>query len=566
MEGNAVVLIGRQNLGPIRVMTDEEHVEWARENEPVKKNALDKIHIDRTFVSRVLDLDSIQRKEMNWTRHSFNEMVRMSQREVSFSDDILVAGTGQKYQKEKRMFFQPDFRRVQRKMNSACILLEDILGVSPGHVILAGGAVSAAIWGYHAADADFFLIDVEDPEALIRDLCVMIEKMLRQRYIEEMGEDGEHVGHPMCLFARNQNVTTVYIDVEYHELGENSWKDLICFPAYKIQFIHRVYPTPMHVLGGFDIPSAYYDGHEIYTNFLGLISCSLGMIFVDPSRRSTSYSARLKKYSRRNMKIVMTNTCNKEVLEQKEKQTYFTPHFGLHIQPCKDIKIAIDKDDTFLVFGDHRGMNYHPKGGDYESEDASGNWKTANGLLAWNGKLDQMCWYGTSIEDVFDKPKIKCMRPFFRHQYCSRHIERRWITGTEIEEIYKKEKYGKMTQTLQILEEKIEKNRFKAEERAWRGVTYIRENPGRQWTSSINPIVENVRDYYHPMMMNILKIGLSDKIVTTVFLSWKKNLGVFSTIMFSRDVFRILMGMLRKANAYLILDELQRQRVRVLDK
>lgn len=589
MEGDAVVLLGRMEIATYQPATCKGQIKESKtgnyrqcKNAPLEGSEFCRRHggvevirpsgpkliVDRDFVAKVLDLDSVQRKDMNWTRHSFEEMTEMSQRDVSFGNDLLV--TEGNRSGEAHGNFAKNFKAAKQFMRSACICLDDILSFAPGHVILAGGAVSGALRGRTAEDADFFLIDVADPEALIRDLCKVVEDKLRRMFVDDMGvEFGEQVfvpEHPVCLFSRNQNVTTIYVPEEYgaDPLPEGHWKHLICYPSNKIQFIHRVYPTPMHVLGGFDIPSAYYDGTNIYTNFLGLVSCSLGVIFVDPSRRSTSYSSRLKKYSRRGRRIVMTNLCGEEVLKKKEEQKYFLTSHGLQIQPCLDVKVRVSNDNKFVAFCDDIAI-YHRQGGDYETDDVSGNWMSANALLAWKGKLDQMCWYGTTIEDVFDKPMIKCMIPRFERRFwggknAMKKI-RRWMQGTKfLAEVDGKTRMKKseLDRIMKPLDEKINLNWSRAMELARKGVTYIRDNPGRQWTSSINPIIDDVRNYYHPMMMNILKIGLSDEIVSVVFWGWKKNLGIFSRIMFVKDVFKMIMYWLRRANAYLLLNELKK--------
>ena len=64
---------------------------------------------------------------------------------------------------------------------------------------------------------------------------------------------------------------------------------------------------------------------------------------------------------------------------------------------------------------------------------------------------------------------------------------------------------------------------------------WITQDPGRQWTSSINPVVGNVKEYYGPRCIAPLQIGISPEIETLLRLARRSPGSEFSKL--SRDLF-----------------------------
>ena len=74
----------------------------------------------------------------------------------------------------------------------------------------------------------------------------------------------------------------------------------------KYQFIHRLYPTLESILGGFDLgPSMVaYDGVDIWATELGAWTYANNAMIIDISRRSTTFTKRITKYSWRNFRVI----------------------------------------------------------------------------------------------------------------------------------------------------------------------------------------------------------------------------------------------------------------------
>lgn len=530
------------------------------DREPVSPRRQKWLTIDRNFVAEMLDLDSVQRKDLSWTRHSFEEIVEMSQRSLQIKDDVITIQSY--FYPSAKLKLASQLEKVKTRLIKMCPYLQDILSFSPGKLIVAGGSIYSAVWGLKSPDVDFFLINVKNHESLIRDICEML--------IRKCKED-----QTPYVISRNQNVTTFYCDVEPspgEELDERYWKNLIT-NGFKFQFIHRVYPTPMHVLGGFDLPSAYYDGRNIYTNSLGLVCISQQLIFLDPSRRSTSYSSRLRKYAGRGARIILTNIGEKEAVAKFHEIRLWTEN-DVKIKFCADLKIHLIKGvkGTEHFYLPRRTWNSNV--GDYDSQEVNGNWKTANAFLALKGKIDQICWFGTKIEDVFDKPQIEYMLP---HEFWKRAQEPREgeppHSGVMPVSLLKKWTDIKCDGSRMYVPQSVFSEMFaKLESKVRTGihslrnlidskgnkpkVEYILENPGRQWTSSINPIVENVREYYNPMMQNFLKIGICDETFLDFRCAWQKGQSAFAGLLFPKVVLGMILTYMRRARAQHAFEEL----------
>ena len=70
-------------------------------------------------------------------------------------------------------------------------------------------------------------------------------------------------------------------------------------------------------------------------------------------------------------------------------------------------------------------------------------------------------------------------------------------------------------------------------------VTWITRNPGRQHTSSINPIFKDVREWYGEKNYTPFLIGIPVKIFTMIFSIWKKKKTYWYRL--PKDIFKMLM-------------------------
>ena len=509
--------------------------------------------LTREFVANLLEIDAVERKHQSWKKISLEDAyTQFGNLDVRVEDDLLSLNREKSCGCEK----------CEKPTNSTidfgffaqnyCPDIHTIMGIAKNKIILAGGALYRSFndikqFNYDISDADFFFVDIEDPEALIRRICFFLKAVHGNK----------------IFFVRNQNVTTVYITE--HDIDEDDTVPHILWVIdeirYKYQFIHRVYPSAMHVIGGFDLPSIFLDYNEMkfYTNTLGAFCIMTRLIIVDPSRRSLSYKSRILKYSKiMGCGIILTNF-NKPSYEKIIAVGKTLKGLRISINVCKDISVEIK--DPYRIASSLHGVTSNSS--DYEENDITENETilVANSLAAVRGKAEQVIWFSFDPKELFDNPQIQHSMPIFMNRI-DKKIAKGHIKPDRIKLNTKSmnrwglfsfdkdhpdcitmdlDKYDELKNRLQ---EKIKEVIFVAQGRS-KCINYIRNNPGRQWTSSLNPIYEDVRMYYHPLSSNIMTIGVSNEIFATIFLCWRGNLGVFKGIPYQRDVMNLLMENLR---------------------
>lgn len=194
------------------------------------------------------------------------------------------------------------------------------------------------------------------------------------------------------------------------------------------------------------------------------------------------------------------------------------------------------------------------------------NLEKANAIFAARGNIDAIIW--TSIE----QPDIKYDIP---HEFRSHITEkardtkyhtpqhlRRWfgyelaekmMQGYTLDYNYIEVNRGLFHKSCLELCARIKENIRIAREKADTGITIMIENPGRQWTSSYNPVVSDVRDYYHPSLLDgtvgtgPLIIGIPNDIYITLRAGHLDKGSTLSSL--SRDTFKLIMTALAKTIA-----------------
>lgn len=533
--------------------------------------------LNRELVKYLLTLDSIETKYQSWERVDMNgldRIVRIGQENIG-NDILFIPSRIRYYQLQKE-------DRIIEFLYNSFTLLPYIFDICGNKIVLAGGslfyATTNSLNDTSIDDVDLFFVNIDNEEQFLYNLLDKLSKIIIAKKYS-------------YVFSRNKHVTTLYVIP--HETDDIlTYKEIMShYNVNKYQFIHRNYESPMHVIGGFDIPSLYFDGHHIYTNRLGAFCCVNKIIIINIKKRSTSYSVRLSKYYLKyNTSLVLTNCTNKELND------YLIEHNPVHFKLCKDLyfhhnhhsnKNIRNSDQTYpfefnyILSG--AGYQYNQKS-DYESNIYSANYLTANALMAAKGKTDYICWYGKNIDTLFNNSHIDYILPVFLlvpHLYGHTIIINRWMNKKE-----RLQYTNILNKTITTATEEIEKNnviavlkmgvRSRIENTInnykptilWRtkndamvqyssnnSVSHIDEpliyqtNSSNMISGSINPIITNVSEYYHPAFQTKMYIGLSDKIVLTILLAWKKHIGVFETVSFNRDVFKLLMSYLNYANA-----------------
>ena len=167
-----------------------------------------------------------------------------------------------------------------------------------GKLALCGGFFSAP---FYTSDVDLFFYNCtpEEAQEIIEEACRMLPNFLRAK-IEEAGEDFENHYHHLrgisLDFNRCQDTSNIY-----YRHPAFRWSN-----ERKIQFIHRIYPSLAHIVGGFDVQASMiaFDGSKIVANCMGAWAFVNSTIVVDVSRCSTSFAHRIGKYRRRGHNII----------------------------------------------------------------------------------------------------------------------------------------------------------------------------------------------------------------------------------------------------------------------
>lgn len=438
------------------------------------------------------------------------------------------------------------------------ILLEKYFG----HLILCGGAFTENSWDCKTYDVDLFFYDCTVPEA---------EQILKEAVDAIVAFHADFT----IRVERKQHLTNVVVFEEADHI-------------HKYQFIHRIYPDIGSILGGFDLgPSMIaWDGVQIWATELGAWSIVNECMIIDISRRSTTFGKRILKYYHRGFRVVFPGFRNGKIFSNEpvdsriqklhtvmqqlnlklvreydydtnypiDEKGRYDPTLLYNALVVRDDKIYIKdlclyRDGRFCIGPVWSGKR---KDRDQVRKEQSdyGDWtyfegdfinRTNNSLLI-NGNLDPV----TAIFDMpakMERPKeiidrmlqnpnipylkqnklFDCWYDWMGQKQCRQLAE---FEHSGNPEQHREVLYLRMLQNLAICRERLKK------------ITWITKNPGRQWTSSINPAVINARDWYGEKYRHFI-IGVYEKVETLLRLARTDRSNVWSTV--PREIFNMIM-------------------------
>ena len=167
------------------------------------------------------------------------------------------------------------------------------------HLVVAGGAAAAPYYerNIEAGDVDFFLVGLDraDPAHETRlwkaaDTFVSVLRDVTQGEVfnEIFGPNAE-IREVAQMMSPGLLSLTIRV---YHDDGYGIKKSL------KYQLILRAYPSASALVHAFDIPSSctLYDGKTAFSTTLGAYAHRFRVNLINPAYRSTTYEARLVKY------------------------------------------------------------------------------------------------------------------------------------------------------------------------------------------------------------------------------------------------------------------------------
>jgi hypothetical protein len=186
----------------------------------------------------------------------------------------------------------PIAARVLRAVNA-----ED----APATVIAAGGAAASPYYesGIAAGDVDFFVVGVDpaDRAALWR-AAHGIVRTLRD-ITQDEGSPDLFPGYEPVELAQKMTPGLITLTLQLRS-NDNSWRNRRVLTR-KYQIILRAYPSESAVIHAFDVGSCCvaYDGTTARATTLGAFAQLFRINLVNPDYRSTTYEKRLVKYFER---------------------------------------------------------------------------------------------------------------------------------------------------------------------------------------------------------------------------------------------------------------------------
>lgn len=432
----------------------------------------------------------------------------------------------------------------------------ELLQKFTGHVVACGGAVFRSLLGdtlrigRGTSDVDLFFYDLTVEEA----------NEMRMEIIEFLGSKWKNI-----TVMRNEFTTTIYA-----RKGDQK---------YIYQLIHRIYPDISAILGGFDLSASMiaYDGEELYATPLGTWSIKNQAIIVDMSRRSTSFETRLCKYYDIGFTIIFPG-----LLQETVDQLVINPYRkSLQTEELRDkidqlaseynmsvINLEFTKNSTHNIFNDYQkaenilpylnindGCNYLRDYNGIDYDESYGKYVKI-GILPYRKDeerfINKISDYAHSIDNRFNgRTNATRMRlgnlatvvSVIQNQQVDRKLlieecnnPRLLFNEDEIEDYRRRAKLWKKHHhnDKYISERYFGKNNIKTMieimkknyETCYKnliGIRWITKNPGRQWTASINPIMEDPRQWYGHHYLPVVT-GIPSDVETTLRLIYKYNL------------------------------------------
>lgn len=391
----------------------------------------------------------------------------------------------------------------------------------------------------------------------------------------------------------NQNCTVNFITVEHSLNVVNvniSYNGTIS--TVKYQLILRLYPSIDLILGGFDLACSMvgYDGKNIMATPMGAYCFANKRVIIDISRRSTTFAKRLAKYRNRGFTFVFPgfdkntsfrqpkNSKDLAIAQIKEIAKKFDLEFkayqfvynynGYADMPDRlsldkafqvknlinfpDFTVSFDSDQKYLIPTKDKIKTEDKLIGDYETIRSYHN-KECNLMYIMNNKSEfTFATFTINSEnakevkkmwnDMINHPKIEVKKLWNKNK------KFKHIIGDEVERFkefgifgYELCNLANTTKNYDEIFERMTKHRQNGIFLALKGLEglkLITQNPGRQWTSSINPEIVSGSQFYGKYYRKIGVI-LSEEVETLLRLArrFSKDCTLYCL---PRDIFNVI--------------------------
>jgi len=332
--------------------------------------------------------DYISRKNMDWQTLTIDDIHEIQAKKVEFAKYPLVKRSLGGYMQLK----------LSQSVKNMTYFTEIDYLIKNYPVVAAGGAVYKSLYGMsQQTDIDIFFYGNYDGEQAEKHM-INIMYYFENKY--------EYV-----IFERNQNITNILVgeDPEF----KNDIK--------KYQFVHRVYPTKISIVGGFDLQcsSIYYDG-TYGTTPLGAWCIAHNINIFLHTRRSASYEYRLIKYFENyGCEILLLNTTYAKLQINLAKANYSvtTNYRWKTFKYVPKLEFLIDtiynNEKIELFRRQHLMQDKSVNVNDILDEEKSdygairtGYHEKNNARFAATNRIDLITWSGPSVNSII-KPKLQ---------------------------------------------------------------------------------------------------------------------------------------------------------------
>lgn len=395
------------------------------------------------------------------------------------------------------------------------------------------------------------------------------------------------------IVSRNDNVVNV---VKFYSFSRNIQEKI------KYQFILRIYPTLNSIIGGFDIGCCMvaFDGKKFYATPLGAWSIMKNANIVDTTRRSTSFEHRLVKYEKLGFSIVLPGmkTLERDLNEMNEKLQAlksFMFHNNLIFHDRENINVfandcifignklalndryvklsrkwlpiewregnPVNSDEILKKYSDYGSFDFspgcdNPDGKTFTKEtieDIQGKMLRCNNRSSFFTCMEMPADYNDALDGfqmLTDSPIIlydliryqNHLTEFLEDNYSMDNRTAIGLMGEFFPEFNKLRKEGENLKSFETKVFDVMSKRMIENAILWKkdmtGLKWRTQNPGTQWTSSINPIMEDPRMFYGERY-NRFMIGIPEEIAWTLLLI-RRERGTFLYGL-PRDLFNYLL-------------------------
>ncbi len=501
------------------------------------------------------------------------------------------------------------------KFNENFHLIQPLLDMFYGKIAICGGFYTAhRDRSESIRDVDIFFHNCTQEEAesiLKQSVIFLVQNYNKDNPIiirDEQNQRWNTINNVKIQVEHRLYVTNVVMIYCHHDNIHGSGDTPLMIRKY--QFIHRLYPNLGTILGGFDISASMvaWTGRELLTTELGASSLSNGIIYVDISRRSTTFGNRLDKYKRRGFDIVFPgfskdtkffiqdDDINQRIHQvkalMKKLNIKFVTHGGFYrdydgyYNECGNSKgHLIDASTDEITFLDFKLTKPHyivhtksskiKEPEQYKEENTDyGDWTSSdpdmiritNTSLLINNKIESVITV-LFHDELSDKSYIDLSLIY------DEMLEEPFIINLKIEAIFddvynenpfrKYAEFGdralalinsfnhnsiieiptrllaceELQQIVNTLNIRLESNLVTAQEKL-KGIHWIEQDPGRQWTSSVNPQIVSAVDFYKEQFYRPFWVVIPEEIESYLRLLRKTRGNVW--YMISRDVFNAI--------------------------